>query len=274
MSLGIARLAGLRDAGTGPAGRHTWVGLLVAVVAGLLVVALPLAVVVGAPVDTAVRGVLGPLAAILVPIVLILAIPATLIGTAFVALIEWLRGGRGGGDVAIDLSRFFAPAFGVTPGPSGSQAVVLGFVPIVVAIIAAFLVVRTLLRRNGRLAADGGVPEIREIERPAGGIRLRRPNRSTPRRAGVPETASDAYLATLELLARSPGSARLASETPREHARRIGSNATWSPLRRLAADYTLVEFGGRTLTPAEHRRAIDAWRRIRASLREGRDAKP
>lgn len=277
LSMGVARLAGLRDAGTAQAGRHTWVGLLVAVVAGLLVVALPLALVVGVPVDAAVRGVLGPLAAVLVPIVLILALPWALIGTAFVALIEWLRGGSGGGDDGIDLSRLLglAPDFGGARGSPGAEVVVLGLVPIVLALVAAFLLVRALLRRNGRVAVDGDVPEVREMERPAGGIWPRRPQRPRARRMRVPETASDAYLATLELLSRSPDTARLASETPREHAHRIGgSNAAWSPLRRLAAAYMLAEFGRRRLTAAEHRRAVESWRRIRATTREGRRGKP
>jgi hypothetical protein len=67
---------------------------------------------------------------------------------------------------------------------------------------------------------------------------------------------------------------RLASETPREHAHRIGWDPTWLSLRRLAVDYTLAEFGNRSLTAAEHRRAVDTWRRLDAILRGGRRAKP
>lgn len=270
LSMGLARLAGLRDAGTGPGGRHAWVGLLLAVIAGLLVVALPLAVVIGAPVDAAVRGVVGPLAALLVPIVMILALPAALIGSALVAVIEWLRGGSGGGDTGFDITLVLGPTFGHVPGPAAAQAVALGLVPILLAIVVAFFVVRTLLRRTGRVAEGGDVAEIRETERPSGGIRLRMPRRQTRPRTPVPETASEAYVAALELLAGLPEAARLATETPREHAARIGADPAWSDLRRLAADYTLTEFGQRRLTAAEHRRALDSWRRIRTLTRERR----
>jgi Domain of unknown function (DUF4129) len=271
LSMGMARLAGLREAGTGPAGRHTWIGMLVAVIAGLLVVALPLALVIGAPVDTAVRGVLGPLTAVLVPIVMILALPAALILSALVALFAGLQGGSGGSNTGFDVSLLLRTDFGSAVNPSGAQVVAIGLVPIVVAIVVAFLVVRTLLHRTGRFAMDDEVVEIRETERPSIPIRLRVPKRPAQRRPRVPETASEAYLATLELIARTPGSARLASETPREHARRMGSDPAWLPLHRLAADYTLAEFGRRVLTAAEHRRAIDSWRRLSATIRDGRN---
>ena len=83
-----------------------------------------------------------------------------------------------------------------------------------------------------------------------------------PRRHGAPRSASEAYVASLEVLADRPEFARLASETPAEHASRI-RGAIGAPLRPLAADYALAEFGQRTLTPSEHRRAIERWRRIR-----------
>ena len=136
--------------------------------------------------------------------------------------------------------------------------------------LPSFFVVRTLLRRTGRVDVDDDVPEIRETERPLGGIRLRMPRRPRQRRTRVPASASEAYVATLELLARTPESARLASETPGEHARRIGSDPASFALRRLAVDYTLAEFGQRSLTAAEHRRAIESWRRLSAITRERR----
>jgi hypothetical protein len=51
----------------------------------------------------------------------------------------------------------------------------------------------------------------------------------------------------------------------------MGSDPAWLPLHRLAADYTLAEFGRRVLTAAEHRRAIDSWRRLSATIRDGRN---
>ena len=53
LSMGLARSAGLRDSGAVGAERRTWVGVLVAVMAGMLAVAIPLALIVGVPVDQA-----------------------------------------------------------------------------------------------------------------------------------------------------------------------------------------------------------------------------
>ena len=270
LSMGLARIVGLRTTEDGPAGRQAWVGLLIAVVAGLTLVAIPLAFVIGAPVDTAVRGVLGPISAILVPVVAVLVLPAALLGSALVALIGWLRGTSGGPGPEINVPGPLAPDPGTVLTPSGAQAVVLGLVPLLLAVIVVFVLVRTLLGRTGRVATDGDAPEIRELEGPAGGIRLPRPRRPKRHRTGVPETATDAYLASLELLAPTPDAGRRASETPQEHAHRIGSDPDWMPLRRLAADYALAEFGGRTLTAAEHRRAVRTWRRLDSILRSGR----
>jgi hypothetical protein len=269
LSLGLARLTGLREARSGPGGGRVWIGLLLAVVVGLILVALPLAVVIGAPLDAAVRGVLGPISAVLVPIVMILALPAALVGTALVALIEWLRGGSGGSDPGIDISVVLRPAIGGSSGPPGAEAVALGLVPIGLAIIVAFFVIRSLLHTTTSGPDDDDVREVREIERPGGGIRLHLPHRQLRVRPYVPETASEAYLATLELLTRTPDSARRGSETPREHADRVGRDRASFPLRRLAADYALAEFGGRALSSAEHRRAIDSWRRMDSVIREG-----
>ena len=186
LSMGLARLAGLRETGTGPAGRHTWVGVLVAVIAGLLVIALPLALVIGAPVDTAVRGVLGPLSAVVVPIVMILALPAALILTVLVALLDGLRGTSGGTNTGIDVSILLRTDFGLAVNPSGAQVVAFGLVPIILAVVVAFFVIRTLLNRTSRVELDGDVQEFRQTERPAAGIRLRLPQRPTRRRTRVP----------------------------------------------------------------------------------------
>jgi hypothetical protein len=204
--------------------------------------------------------------------VAVLVLPGALIGAGLVALIEWLRGSAGGTGPVLNVPDQLAPDAGNLLGPSGAQAVVLGLVPLVLALIVVFVIARTFLSRTGRIRADDDAPEIRELEGPAGGFRLPRPRRPRPRHSSVPRTATEAYLASLELLASTPEVGRLASETPREHAHRIGWDPTWLSLRRLAVDYTLSEFGNRSLTAAEHRRAVDTWRRLDAILRGGRRA--
>ena len=138
-------------------------------------------------------------------------------------------------------------------------------IPLIVAIVVALVVVRALIRRPRQAVVDGAVVEVREAERPIG-MRFQRPHLPVRRREQVPRTASEAYVASLELLAaRWPESARLAAETPADHARRLRAAPIGPPLSRLAADYALVEFGQRTLTPSEHRRAIERWRRLRST---------
>ena len=141
---------------------------------------------------------------------------------------------------------------------------------LVIAVVVAFVVVRALVKRPGRSTVDGDIVELREGEGPIG-IRLHRPRLPIPRRHRIPRGASEAYVASLEILARWPGSMRHASETPAEHAHRIRADPIGPPMGRLAADYALVEFGNRALPPSEHRRAIERWRRLRSIDGQPRD---
>ena len=270
LSMGLARVVGLRDAGDVGSGRRTWIGVLVAVLAAMLAVAMPLALVVGVPLDQAIRGALGPIGDLLVPIVSLLLLPAALLGSALVWMLGNLRGGAptetpsadgSTGPLTIDWTKAL--------GPSGTDAVILGLVPIVVGLVVAFLLVRRFLGRPVAEDVDRDVIEIRETESPTGGLHLRLPHLPAPRRHPAPQTAAAAYLASLDILATSPNTARMASETPAEHARRIRASPTGPALGHLAADYALVEFGRRRLTPAEEHRAVERWRRVRAAIDKG-----
>jgi hypothetical protein len=266
LSIGLARLADLRGAGVRGADRRIWDGVLVGVVVGLLVVALPLAMVLGLPLGGAVRSVSEAIAQVVVvaatPFIWVGAILAWVLYLAF----EFVRRAAGGtttdpgafvGGPLIDVQGMF--------GPGNQSGLALGVIPFIVAMVVAFIVVRALIKRPRQMVVDGAVVEVRESERPVG-MRFQRPHLPVRRREHVPRTASEAYVASLELLAaRSPESARLATETPADHARRLRTAPIGPPLSRLAADYALVEFGRRTLTPSEHRRAIERWRRLRST---------
>jgi hypothetical protein len=265
LSIGLARLAGLRSAGVIGAERGTWVGLLVGVVAGLLVLTMPLALILGVPLDDAIRGALGPVGEVIVAVVTIMALPVGLLAGVLVLLLESLRGnlarsisspGGFGGPVATD--------WGSPLGLPVSGGLILGLVALVIAIVVAFLLTRGLLRRPLLSTVESDLIEVRERERPTGGFRLRRPYLPIPRRHFVPRTASEAYLASLEVLGHRPEAARRETETPAEHARRLRASPIGLPLSRLAADYALAEFGQRTLTSSEHRRGVERWRRIRS----------
>jgi hypothetical protein len=264
LSLGLARLAGLRSAAVIGADRRTWVVLL-GIVAGLLAVAMPLALILGVPLDHAIRGVLGPAGDLLVPVVTLLLLPFALLATVLVVLFELLTGGPGTlPDVPAAIAATLDFDWVNAIGRPGAQGPILELVPLVVAVVAAFLLMRGLLGRPDLSEPDDDATEIRQTERPVGGVRLPRPHLPKPRRRLVPHTASEAYLASLEILTQWPESARLASETPAEHVRRLRADPIGLPLSRLAADYALAEFGQRTLAPSEHRRAIERWRRLRS----------
>ena len=205
LSMGLARVVGLRDAGEVGAERRTWIGVVVAVVAAMLAVAMPLALVVGVPLDQAIRGALGPIGDLLVPVVSLLLLPLALLGSLFVLFIDSLRHGAptqsGTPDVtAGPLNIDWTKAL----GPSGAEGVILGLVPIVVALVVAFLLVRRFLGQPIAAGVDRDVIEIRVMEGPSGGLRLQLPRVSAPRRRPTPQTASEAYLASLDIIAASP----------------------------------------------------------------------
>jgi hypothetical protein len=261
-SVGLARLADLRGSGVRGADRRIWDGVLLAVVVGLLAIALPLAVILGVPLGGALRGAVQVVTTVLV----VVAIPFIWVGAALgwvlYSAIEFLRGLAGGhstdtggsiGGPLVDWQSML--------GPESQNGLALGVIPLVVTIVIVFVLIRALVKRPRRSVVNGDVVEVREVEPPIG-MRFNRPRLQMPRRHGAPRSASEAYVASLDVLAGRPEFARRASETPAEHAGRI-RGAIGGPLRQLAADYALAEFGQRTLSPAEHRRAIERWRRIR-----------
>lgn len=252
------------------ADRRMWVGVLIGVLAGLVAIAVPLALILGVPLADAMRGGAGVIGALILAAATLFILPAALIGMVLFLVLEFLRdlGGVGsaaaGGDIGGDLPDVQDLGSTATEGPA------LGVVALIIAIVVAFVVVRALVQRPGRSTIDGDILELREGEG-AIGIRLHRPRLPIPRRHPVPRNASEAYVASLEILARRPGSMRRASETPAEHAHRIHADPIGPPMGRLAADYALVEFGNRALPPSEHRRAIECWRRLRSIGGQPRD---
>ena len=159
----------------------------------------------------------------------------------------------------------------VGPAGAGSEAAPpspLIWLPIaIVAAVVIVLLVRAWMRRTARARplAEG---ELREVDPASGGPSLfggfSRPSWWPGRRSQArPDDAIAAYLATLERLHDDPEAARRPDESPAAHAKRLRSEGRGAPaLDLLAADYQLARFGGEPLTSAEHRRAIDRWRRL------------
>jgi hypothetical protein len=238
---------------------------LLGVVIALLASAIPLASVLGVSLVEPIRAAVGSLADLLLIVLTVLLWPAALVAAALVAAFDFLSGGGPTGQPAPlpdpgDIADQFRDLLGSQPGSFPA----LGFLPIILAAIAAVVLGRAYLKRPSLRAGERRYVEARESERPVGlglpSLRLPRPQRRHD-----PRTASEAYVASLELISGRPELARDAAETPAEHGRRLPVDARGVALRRLAADYSLAEFGRRTISPAEHRRAIQRWEQLRRS---------
>ncbi|HET8776697.1 MAG TPA: hypothetical protein VFN76_03450, partial [Candidatus Limnocylindria bacterium] len=136
---------------------------------------------------------------------------------------------------------------------------------IVIAVVLVVLARVWLRRRPGR--AGRGASEERSIRLPEHVFsrRARPIPVATPRRRGDPTDAVGAYLAALDdVAAHAPTAGRAEHETPRAHASRVRLGIE---LDALQADYGLARYAGRSLSDAEHRRAIGRWQRLRERLR-------
>jgi hypothetical protein len=262
IGLGLARLTSVPDAASVGAVRRVRLVLLGVVIA-LVAVAIPMSLVLGVSFLEPIRAAVGELAEVFIVLLTVLLWPAALVAALLVAALDFLTGGGHVGQPPPlpdpgDIADQFRDLLGSRPG----SFPVLGFLPIALAAIAAVLLGRAYLRRPDVREGDRRFVEVREAER-AVALRLPTLRLRRPQRRRVPQTASEAYVASLELVRDSPDLVRRDAETPAEHGRRLPADARGITLRRLAADYSLAEFGRRTISPAEHRRAIARWEQLR-----------
>jgi hypothetical protein len=257
---------------------RAWLGLLVVLVAGMLLVAVPASSAIGPLVMLIVALLPLPLfaAGLFVGIdwrlfrTILWMIVFAVVGVAFVAVIMGRsatseQGSVGGSPVA---------------GGQTDQTwlIVVGWLLLVVVLaVAVAIAVVIWTRQAPRRLEDAGeertIDRGPERQRQAPSVRSRR-----PRRWGTPRDAVEAYLAALGLLASNNDLRRWPGETPGEHARRLRSLESPAspapsiarPLALLAADFELFRFADRALTPAEHRRGLERWGAIRAILRKRR----
>ena len=262
-----AGLARLREIGreTGVDWRHdrSWLGTVLGVLVVVLALGIPASILLGLPGDAVARGILGPIVTVLTYLLAG--------GLALAALVAILLA-RGLRQLGIELPLVdpqqrdpFEAIRPLTPeemGPLVSGVVAVWIVIAVVLIVLA----RYWLRRRNRGAGRRGQDE-RSFRIPQRSFRLRAPRLTRPMRPRSlrPEDAVTAYLAALDdLEAHRPDAAHAPHETPRAHARRVVAGRE---LGALQADYSLDRYGGRALSPAEHRRAIGRWQRLRELLR-------
>ena len=275
LGLTIARMSSLGIAsGFDWRRNRTWLAMLLLLVVAIAAVALPGAFVVGAAIPIAV----GLLAVPLLVVGVIAGFGFTsrrALASVFLLGIVVIAIAAIGGET---LTQVTPPEpTGGGDGPATNQALVGA----AAGGIALLLVVLAILDPRATLdARDPGAGR----ERRARGAhdRLRR-KRATSTAAAASDRCATGDPIRPKPSARTSRSsrtsptrgdaARFEAETPAEHARRLrGRGLGGLGLALLAADYELARFGGVSLSPAEHRRAVSRWRRLQGPRRRRAEA--
>lgn len=265
VAAGLARLSEIgRETGVDWRHDRSWMGTVFAVLAAVLAIGVPASLLLGLPGTAVARGLLDPmitaLAYALIVVIALGAMAAGLIASALRALgfagLDWADPATGR-PILPDVVPYTVEEL---RGPLTG----LGLAWLVVGVVLFVLVtvwVRRRRRPRPRHSSDERTFRLSGPRPPA-----TRPPRTPPRprRRVTAADAITAYLAALELVAvHDPPLAQAAHETPRSHARRVGLGPE---LDALQAAYALARYGARSLSPAEHRRALDRWRRLRDRL--------
>ena len=273
LAIAVARLEVLGTrSGLNWRSNPAWLLVLALIVAGTVLVGLPLALVLGVPLDAAIRGALGPVWLLAFAAVTLIAIPAGLLAAALVVLLRALLGPSHPLPAAATsaIHGFQPESSSGLPGPVYAIVVIA----VVVGVLAA-LAWQLLPTFSGR--RDPTLDEEREIVLPGAAVR---PGVSIPRRrprppAPPPHDAATAYVAAIEDLGPVAELARGPDETPSAHARRLrAAGRSLVSLELLAADYVLARYAGRELSAAEDRRGLARWRRLRTFAKEHAAGRP
>ena len=264
MAAGLARLSEIgRETGVDWRRSRSWLGTVLGVLAIVLAIGVPAARLLGLPVDAVARGLVGPIVSLIGYAFLALAFVAAIGSAALYEVLSRIGIVLPAPMTADELDRLPEVREYTIEQLQGPLATI-ALLWVAVAVLAV-VVIRTWVRRRTRGLARG-IREERRIVFPQRSFRLTTPSLRVPRRgpAAPPTDATTTYLAALdELEARRPDAARRPEETPRGHARRVAIGE----VGLLQADYALARYGGRPLTSAEHRRAIDRLGRLRRALR-------
>ena len=269
LALAIARLTAV-GAGSGFDWRRNpaWVALLVVLVLTTLAVAVPASV--ASPLIALVAGSLvGPLLVLGLILGFNRQTMRTLLfvtaGTILlIGIIRLIFGGSSAFQLLPSGVTSNQPPTPTDPGPAGQLGLLmLAFVAMILVLILA----RLWSRRS--IEEEDDLDEVRLIDRGEEREGVRPPRWRLGRLGSGPEPsgAVDAYLRLLADLESRPSVRRDVAETPASHAARLRAQGRADlSLDLLAADYAIARFGGGTLTPAEDRRAVGRWRRLRRSL--------
>jgi hypothetical protein len=258
VGVGLARLEALdRAVGLDWRRNRAWLVLLVAVVVGTTLIAIPAALLVGASVDALLAVVAAPAGAVVGGAERVAGALGAAVGIGSPVASGPGAGAEGGG----------APTGGGLPA-FALPGVVAGLAAVFFALLlvaAAYGLARRV--RGGRPSPEPPVTvlEERRIRLPRPALRLARPTLGFELgRRRPPRTATEAYLGLVERLGSASPAGRLPSESPSAHAHRVRTQGSGSfRLDLLAADVVLERFAGRRLPDREVRRAVERARRPR-----------
>jgi len=261
MAAGLARLQEIgRETGVDWRTNRSWLGTVLGVLAIVLAIGVPAASLLGLPVDTVTRGLIGPVLSLLGYLLLAVAFVAAILSAALYEALSRLGFALPGALTPQELGQLpEMREYTIEQLQGPIMTVVILWAGVV---LLAVIVLRTWVRRRAHGRPRGGGEE-RSFSIPQDAFRLGMPRLggvARRRRRGAPTDAVSAYLAALDHLAEhEPARARREPESPHVHAARIGVPEVGS----LQADYALARYGGRRLTDAENRRGVARWRRIR-----------
>jgi hypothetical protein len=263
MAAGLARLQEIgRETGVDWRTNRSWLGTVLGVLAIVLAIGVPAAYLLGLPVDTVTRGLIGPAVSLLGYLLLVVAFVAAILSTALYEALSRLGIVLPAPITPQELARLpeiREYTIDQLEGPLTTIAIVWAAV-----LLLIIIVIRTWVRRRARVRPRDGRDE-RSFSIPQGSFRLEMPRLGDVirrRRRGPPTDAVSAYLAALDELASDATLARREPESPHAHAARTGI----AELGSLQADYALARYGDRRLTDAENRRGVRRWRRLRDRL--------
>jgi hypothetical protein len=251
-AIGLLRLDAVsREAGVEWRSRRAWVVLIAGVVAFVLLLGVPAAILLDVPLGSLFRSVVDPIARL---------------GEAAAGVVGAVVDQLGPENPA-------PPPPGLQPGTAPGLSTLLGIVAVLVGVLLLGILVlgvAALARGRRRGAPQESVPpperETRRIILPRFALHLARPRIGRVARLVTdrPRTAADAYATLMADRAVDPETARRPSETPATHARRLRGEGrgAWG-LDLLAADYALERYRGARLSAAENRRGVARWRRLR-----------
>ncbi|MEO8626129.1 MAG: DUF4129 domain-containing protein [Candidatus Limnocylindrales bacterium] len=267
--LGLTRMQAIHARVPDQRVRSMWRWIVVALAVIIVPLALPFAILAGAPVGLLFAPFVGPLSLV----VDLLLIPFGALVDLLIALFTPLSRGIGEmlDKLGQNIGRKKGPTELVEPAVLNTAAgLILAGVVLLTLLFAAYQLARWLIARpRDRELSDDSDEGMVEHDIVVPTPIAPRPRAAARRRRGAAHDAVAAYVNAVDVLAAHPDWARGDSETPAEHSLRVRADEMpgATDFSRLAADYQLARYAEVSITPREDRRALFRLDRLRHALR-------